>query len=373
VLVERVTTASDVFLAVSATLTGAAPIVGAPAPTPEPLSISLVIPTPAELRAALLAGTSAGLPAVQLELPTSDGARPLEHAWRTQGGAWRPYEATGVLVIQDRSFAWQGERTLELRSRVVGDDSTTSPIGQTTVIIDYAPPTLFAEEVLFSPSLLVVPARDAVSTTLEYALGRVGESDPVTAWTTDSNLDLAAARALGDEVVVHVRDEAQNTAQLTVELPPLPVNDGCDAAFLLSGLVSQDVSFATDAASDPVSSCGAGDQSVWFSVLPSASGTAQISTSGSGYATVVSVWPEAETCAALSTEIACGAGGALVPVQAGVPLLVQVQRGEPGGSGELEILLAPEPDAALAAVAASAMLAWLARRRRSLPAAQSRR
>jgi len=114
VSVSCVTTTSDDFLAVSASLGANSPSGNPPAPTPQPLSTTLVLPTPAALRAALLAGDSAGLPTVHVELPATDGARPLEHAWRTAGGAWRPYMATGELVIRDRSFAWQGERTIEL-------------------------------------------------------------------------------------------------------------------------------------------------------------------------------------------------------------------------------------------------------------------
>ncbi len=45
------------------------PTINPPAPTPQPLSTTLVLPTPAELRAALLAGDSAGLPTVHVELP----------------------------------------------------------------------------------------------------------------------------------------------------------------------------------------------------------------------------------------------------------------------------------------------------------------
>lgn len=218
VRVERITTANGVFLAVAASLGEIPPSPGAPAPTPQPASVTLVLPTPAALRTALLAGDTAGLPTVHVALPTADGARPLEHAWRTAGGAWRPYEATGDLVIRDRSFAWQGERTIELRSRVVGDDGTTSAIGSTPVTIDYAPPTIFPDPVIVA-SHLVVPARDALSEALEWAMGRVGEDVPATGWTSDSNLDLATARALGEEIVVYVRDGNGNLAHATVTVP----------------------------------------------------------------------------------------------------------------------------------------------------------
>ena len=147
-----------------------------------------------------------------------------------------------------------------------------------------------------------------------------------------------------------------------------PHNDECaGAGTLLLGpqsSQSQDTSFATNAPTDPASACGSGDQSVWFFLAPLDSGTAQVSTAGSGYSTVVSVWQVAQTCAGLTTEVACGANGASIPVQAGVPLYVQVQRSAPGGTGMLEISGTPEPSAALAAGVACAALACIARLRR---------
>jgi len=146
-----------------------------------------------------------------------------------------------------------------------------------------------------------------------------------------------------------------------------PHNDECaGAGALLLGAQasqSQDVSFATNAPTDPASACGSGDRSVWFFLAPLDSGTAQISTAGSGYSTVVSVWQVAQTCAGLTTEVACGANGASIPVQAGVPLYVQVQRSAPGGTGTLDITATPEPSAALGAGVACASLACVARRR----------
>jgi hypothetical protein len=107
--VARVDTASDAFLAFTASLGafGGPPPSADPAPTPQPLATTVDVPTPAALRAALLAGDEDGLPAIRVALPTSDGPRPLEHAWRIEGGHWHAYEASGELVIRDRSFAWQ--------------------------------------------------------------------------------------------------------------------------------------------------------------------------------------------------------------------------------------------------------------------------
>lgn len=363
VRVAQVATASDEFLAIRASL-GAnppnPPAGGAPAPTPQPTSVDVMLPTPAALRAALLAGNDAGLPTVHVALPTSDGGRPLEYAWRTAGSPWRPYQATGDLAIRDRSFAWQGERTIELRSRVVGDDGTTSPTAPLDVAIDYAPPALFVDQLIFADSL-VVPARDALSSSLEWALGPADQSEPTTAFASDPNLDAAAALAFGGDVAVYVRDDAGHVTRAALHLL---ANDVCSAAAPLDAAQSLDASFATSAASDPVASCGAGDRSVWFSYLPEASGDAQIATSGSGYPTLISVWQAAPGCGALATEVACGANAASVPVQQGVPLLIQVQRSAPGETGDLEIEIIPEPGAVAGFALACAALAVVARARR---------
>jgi hypothetical protein len=147
-----------------------------------------------------------------------------------------------------------------------------------------------------------------------------------------------------------------------------PPNDECAGAgaLLFGSLASQseDVSFATSASTDPASACGAGDRSVWFFFVPPTSGMAQISTAGSGYSTLVSVWQVVQTCAALTTEVGCGAIGASIPVQAGVPLYVQVQRSGSGGTGNLDIAVTPEPSAALVAGVACAGLGCVARVRR---------
>ncbi len=237
----RTVTPSDEFLTITASLVSGTAALSAPAPTPAPTSSTLTVPTPTELRAALLAGDDSGLPTVHIELPTSDDAsRPLEHAWRTAGGAWRPYQAVGDLVVRDRSFAWQGPHTIELRSRVVGDDGTTSPTGTTAVLIDYAPPTIFAAQATLTGAL-VVPARDTVSTTLEWAMARLGANTPTTAWTADPNLNRAEALSLGNDIVVFVRDNVGNVAQATVHLAdPNPAGQqpstGCGCA---AGLGSQ--------------------------------------------------------------------------------------------------------------------------------------
>lgn len=132
-----------------------------------------------------------------------------------------------------------------------------------------------------------------------------------------------------------------------------PPNDSCIGAAFLSGGAQQDTSGATSSASDPTPSCGGGDRSLWFFFFAAADGTAQISTAGSGYPTVVSVSPMTPSCDALASEIACGANAASLPVAANTAYRVQIRRSAPGGSSSLVVgLTIPEPGPALSCAAA---------------------
>lgn len=177
--------------------------------------------------------------------------------------------------------------------------------------------------------------------------------DPV--FMTISGTGIGSANALGEAQLgsASVRWSFRPTSD------PTPLNDTCHAAQLATGVEEQDVWLATSSPADPVSSCGAGDRSVWFVVVAPATGTLHLGTDGSGFDTVVSAWPTAEDCDDLVTEVACGAGGAGIPVTAGEAYLVQVERAS-GDSGSLRLVV-PEP--AAPGAPALAALAWLARRR----------
>jgi hypothetical protein len=150
--------------------------------------------------------------------------------------------------------------------------------------------------------------------------------------------------------------------------PQGPVNDTCPGALFLLDGQQQDTTFATTDATDPAASCGAGDRSVWFSFFADANGVAEISTAGSGYSTVVSVWPAAQVCGALTSEVACGANGASVPVQANTAYRVQVQRSSGGGTGALSVTATPESGGALSCAAALGALSLCSRIRNARPA-----
>lgn len=215
--IEALSTTEDDFIAIYATLSEYRPPINEAALTPIASSVTVTVPTPEDLRLALLEDDEEGLPSVLVELDNQNDTRPKEYAWRLEGGAWHPYEATDAVLIRDRSFAWQGQRTIELRSRMPGDDSSSSGVGSVDVVIDYAPPTILIDEVAISDHL-DVPARDSLSDMLQWSMSASTVSEPTTSWTLNSSLDLTVARALGDEIKVYVRDEAGNVAQALIRV-----------------------------------------------------------------------------------------------------------------------------------------------------------
>lgn len=141
-----------------------------------------------------------------------------------------------------------------------------------------------------------------------------------------------------------------------------PPNDTCAGAVPLASVI-QDTSFATTTASDPTSTCGNGDRSVWFLVQVDEAGLASVATAGSDYGTIVSVWPMAQPCGSITSQVACGSGTASWSAEPGVTYRVQITRAAGGGGGSLTaVATVPAPSAA--AWAAGITIACLARRER---------
>lgn len=167
----------------------------------------------------VVATTDAGA----VTLSFSDG---LEHSWRSAGSAWHPYVAGDTLVLSDPDLAWPGTKSLEVRSRVAGSDAAVSAATSATVGVDYRAPTILALQ--RDGTRLVVNARDAVSSALEYAVTDGGA--PLT-WAASSTLDTPPATG-----TVYVRDSAGLVASQSYDfsvLPDAPASgdddDGCAA------------------------------------------------------------------------------------------------------------------------------------------------
>ena len=135
-----------------------------------------------------------------------------------------------------------------------------------------------------------------------------------------------------------------------------------------------DTRAATPDAGDPTPSCGFGvdGSTVWYRYAATIDGTVSVSTEGTDYETVLSVWGPDEACGALTTEVECDDIGADeefalldFPVAAGETSFVEV--GDPNAvGGELIISFIPEPDATLLMAIALLALAGLRSRRQGL-------
>jgi hypothetical protein len=167
--------------------------------------------------------------------------------------------------------------------------------------------------------------------------------------TTTSFFQLDCVDALGspgaDSVTVTVSGVANDACLTAREIPaagPFAFDDTVDTLG------------ATAHASDPMPSpaCGSGPDgsTVWYRYTAPISGTFDISTAGSDYDTVVSVWDDAEGCGSLVTSVACNDDGATPPqsdlvfaVDTGSTYLFQVGARGGGAGGQLSVSAIPEP------------------------------
>jgi hypothetical protein len=158
-------------------------------------------------------------------------------------------------------------------------------------------------------------------------------------------------------------------------------NDACVESTIVADVAAlqfgdtQNTRLATSDPDDPTPGCGTGSDgaTVWYSFVATDNRTIQVSTAGSSYDTVVSVWEGSEAqCGALATQVACnddldvGVQVSLAEFDsvAGTSYLVQVGARNVGAGGDL-VLAIPEPGGGWLAAAALASLAWLKRRARS--------
>jgi hypothetical protein len=165
------------------------------------------------------------------------------------------------------------------------------------------------------------------------------------------------------------------TDLLTVALAP---NDLCIESTIVDDMPTfqfddaQDTTLATADGSDPTPDCGMGADgaTVWYSFVASENEPVQVSTTGSNYDTVVSVWQGSEaSCGSLTTQVACnddlGMGVvtslAEFDAVAGTSYLIQVGARNSGEGGDL-VVAVPEPGSRWLFVAAVASLGWLRRR-----------
>ncbi len=178
---------------------------------------SVVVPTPAQIRGALMGEAGGALPTVTIEVAhRDDHGRELEWSYNLDNGLWRPYSSATPLVIADRAFAWQGHYTIGLHARVKGDYRTTAVQRiDLPVTIDSMGPKIRVDEARLTDRGLYVPATDAVyEDGLEWAFGTITSDQPVTGWQPSPTLARAQVTALetDGEILVFVRDPSGNVS-----------------------------------------------------------------------------------------------------------------------------------------------------------------
>lgn len=116
--------------------------------------------------------------------------------------------------------------------------------------------------------------------------------------------DVAAGQVIG---IMVSSPAGQSGGQLTFTMStvPPPANDDIDAATSVTAVPFSDAidaGTATTAADDPSSTCGGQGPSVWYDFTPAQAGRYQVSTEGSGYDTLLTVYTGSRSALG---EVAC--------------------------------------------------------------------
>ncbi|MDB4965555.1 MAG: hypothetical protein JWN44_1244 [Myxococcales bacterium] len=253
--IQRVQTSQDDFVAIYGTI-----VTGVPAPlvdwsNPESPRVvgavqasaaiaELIVPNADQLQAnfAERLGTVAARPSVRLQLGASDNlGKPVEWAWRIDGGMWRPWTQDANPVIRDDAFLLQGHHNVEVRSRVVNQWVTESEPVAVDVLIDSVSPELHPAKDELDAQIFHFGGFDIVSdaATLQYAWSTVGGKP--SAWSSSDTMTYTEAVAIThdgrDKIVLYSKDEAGNVGSGTFGLgdlgfhgrttAPSPAGCGC--------------------------------------------------------------------------------------------------------------------------------------------------
>ncbi len=181
-------------------------------------------PSPAAIRAALglgpIVSERAARPSVTLRLD-ADGAagRPVEWAWRIDGGMWRLWTTDAHPVVTDDAFLLQGRHTIDVRARAVGDWSSEDPVPvHLDVRIDSVAPELHPAR---AGDRLVFGGFDLVSEPGALTYAWLDEAGHKTPFVSDDGLSIGRVFGITDDgnrpLVVFARDEAGNEGQVQID------------------------------------------------------------------------------------------------------------------------------------------------------------
>jgi hypothetical protein len=194
-------------------------------------------PNVAIVRRALENQPQGALPTVTFDVDRQDSqGRELEWAYNLNGGLFHQWQPGGTLTIQDRAFAWQGRYNVGLKSRVKGDYTTTSYTIDTPVVIDSVGPNIVTKKAAWDGSTWEVPLWDIVGgKRVSYAFGRPSDEDPQLEWseggTAQINRDELKKLVENNEVLIYAKDELGNTSvALVAPFHGQPGEGGCECS-----------------------------------------------------------------------------------------------------------------------------------------------
>lgn len=163
---------------------------------------------PAESEMRLGGGRPLPWPAAVIDVAADGDGRPVEHAWRVNGGLWSQWQNGPTLVVEHPAFLAQGRHTIDVRSQAAGDSDTIEAVpARVSFLVDWQAP-----QIELTPhrdrGILEVRATDAVTPDdrIQFAY-RLGDG-PVTDFGPRRPVSLAASEASGGRVEVFARDEA---------------------------------------------------------------------------------------------------------------------------------------------------------------------
>ncbi|MGI5865218.1 MAG: hypothetical protein ACOX6T_24630 [Myxococcales bacterium] len=208
--INRIGTSDDFhYLGAFATL-GIATQVQSWGPTTVARLVETQVPTKEQMF--LEPGRALPWPRATIEVSAEDRpgeSRPMEYAWRVNGGLWSTWFDGPTLEVSHPAFILPGKHVIEVRARVAGDAQMIDPTPEAlTFLVDWDEPTV-AFEADRASNRLLVHARDAVSApeSLRFAY-RLG-GDELSEFGPAREIDLAAVEA-GGGLEVQVMDEAGN-------------------------------------------------------------------------------------------------------------------------------------------------------------------
>lgn len=244
---SRVVTSEDEFLAITATMASAAPLMkklGEKYPAlarraeaelaalPERADTraslrSVTTPAPEAIRAGLAGRTDGAVPSVVIDVEPYDHlGRRLEWTWNIGGGIWRPFTQETPLVIDAPVFAWQGPYEIQVAARVAGDYRTLDlePV-RIPVTIDSVGPRIHVQSARLRDGGIQIPANDLVDDlsdpdrAIELAFGHPADGAPATEWRAGPlSIDDARALAQDQMVAVYARDKSGNISKALLDV-----------------------------------------------------------------------------------------------------------------------------------------------------------